>query len=150
MRQSNSSSTLLINPALEEVGKITSFIRDRIQVVSPGGSSSLEHAKNRGHTTVNVEDQEEYTTTFWGNDPENVHVVFSTDCTPYQDWQSLVVFHSAVVVGQRGPITRIASGCDEVKKAELLQLYSKLYPQYSVHFTPDYKHDTKTNKKCTF
>ncbi len=54
-------------------------------------------------------------------DTYDIHVVFSTDCGAYQDWQSLVVFHSAQVVKQPGPVTRIASGCDESKKVTLLQ-----------------------------
>jgi len=80
----------------------------------------------------------------------DIHVIFSTDCTPFQDWQTLVVFNSAVAVGQLGPITRIASGCIPEKEDELRKLYSKLYPQYHVHFTPDFKHDEKSNKKYDF
>ena len=79
-----------------------------------------------------------------------VHVIFSTDCNPFQDWQSLLLFHSATQVGQQGPITRIASGCDEVKKKELTELYQKLYPTYHVHFTPDFAIDPKTGKKYHF
>ena len=56
-----------------------------------------------------------------------VRVVFSTDCTPYQDWQSEVVFNSADVVGHRGPVTRIASGCSAEKEAALRQRYAALY-----------------------
>ena len=67
----------------------------------------------------------------------SLHIVFSTDCSAYQDWQSLLVFHSAYQVGQIGPITRIASGCDEAKKTELKALYQKLWGRtYFVHFTP--------------
>lgn len=80
----------------------------------------------------------------------DVHVIFSTDCTPYQDWQTLVVFHSAMTVGQKGRVTRIASGCDDAKKEELTALYKQLYPHYGVHFTPDFKKDEKTNKKYDF
>ena len=79
-----------------------------------------------------------------------IHVIFSTDCTPYQDWQTLTLFHSAMVVGQKGHITRIASGCDEEKQKKLTDLYAKLYPQYYVHFTPDFKKDEKTGKKYDF
>jgi hypothetical protein len=81
-----------------------------------------------------------------------VHIVFSTDCTPYQDWQTLVLFHSAGVVKQQGTVTRIASGCDEDKKQQLQALYKKLYPNlpFRAHFTPDFKRDEKTNKKCEF
>lgn len=83
---------------------------------------------------------------------DEVHVIFSTDCSPYQDWQTLVVFHSAKVVGQKGRVTRIASGCDPEKQEALTKLYSHLYPNgiYTAHFTPDFKKDEKTNKKCTF
>lgn len=77
-----------------------------------------------------------------------MHVVFSTDCSGYQNWQTLLLFHSAQVVGQKGRITRIASGCDETQQAELTALYKKLYPKYGAHFTPDFKKDAKTNKKC--
>ena len=31
---------------------------------------------------------------------ENLHIVFSTDCTFFQDWQTLLVFHSAKLIGQ--------------------------------------------------
>lgn len=78
------------------------------------------------------------------------HIAFSTDCTFFQDWQTLLIFHSAVEIKQQGRITRIASGCDDAKKTELAALYKKLYPQYSVHFTPDFKTDGKTKKKYEF
>ena len=57
----------------------------------------------------------------------DIHVIFSTDCNPYQDWQSLFVFHSAYTVGQPGPITRIASGCNEEQQKKLKDLYGKLW-----------------------
>ena len=57
----------------------------------------------------------------------DIHVIFSTDCNPYQDWQSLFVFHSAYTVGQSGPITRIASGCNEEQQKKLKDLYGKLW-----------------------
>ena len=79
-----------------------------------------------------------------------LHVVFSTDCTEFQDWQSLVMFHSAVAVGQKGPITRIASGCDPEKKEVLVKLYEKLFPQYLIHFTPDFKTDKDTKAAYEF
>ena len=80
----------------------------------------------------------------------HVHLVFSTDCEVFQDWQSVVLFHSAMLVNQPGNITRIASGCSEVKKTQLIQLYNKLFPQYTIHFTPDFKKDSKTGHKYHF
>lgn len=81
---------------------------------------------------------------------EEMHIVFSTDCSFFQDWQTLLVFHSAMLAKQPGQITRIASGCEEDKQKELKELYTKLYPKYHVHFTPDYKMDSKTKKKYDF
>ena len=78
----------------------------------------------------------------------DIHVIFSTDCSPYQDWQTLVMFYSATAVGQKGPVTRIASGCDDEKKQTLTDLYKKLYPNYHVHFTPDFKRDEKSQRNC--
>ena len=79
---------------------------------------------------------------------DDFHIIFSTDCGTFQDWQSLVVFHSASLVGQKGPITRIASGCDDAKKEVLTQLYKKLYPMHRIHFTPDFKKDEKSQQSC--
>lgn len=80
----------------------------------------------------------------------DIHVIFSTDCSEYQDWQTLVLFHSALAVQQDGPVTRIASGCAADRKAELVSLYAKLFPEYHVHFTPDFKSDGKSDKKYDF
>jgi peptidyl serine alpha-galactosyltransferase len=83
-------------------------------------------------------------------DTDDLHIVFSTDCDAFQDWQSILLFHSATQVKQAGFITRIASGCDDKKKSELTELYKKLFPSYRVHFTPDFKTDTKTEESYDF
>lgn len=80
---------------------------------------------------------------------DDVYVIFSTDCSPYQDWQTLVLFHSAKIAQQKGAVIRIASGCTEEKQQQLTELYQQLYgKKYYAHFTPDFKHDAKTNRKC--
>lgn len=79
-----------------------------------------------------------------------MHVVFSTDCSFFQDWQTLLVFHSAITVGQPGAVTRIASGCSEGKQQVLIALYRKIFPRYHVHFTPDFKKDKKSGKSYDF
>ena len=79
------------------------------------------------------------------------HLIFSTDCSSFHDWQALLLFHSAKTAGQAGKITRIASGCRDEKKQELRELYEKLHPEYSVHFTPNYKRShlfDGVNKTC--
>eukprot|EP00605_Chrysophyceae_sp_TOSAG23-4_P001931 GSChrysophyteH1.ASY1.ANO1.2134.1 assembled CDS len=87
----------------------------------------------------------------------DLHILFSTDCSFYQDWQSLVVFHSAFSIGQKAHITRVASGCDAKAQYELQHLYERLWPTtrtggwlYGVHFTPDFKRDAASGKKYEF
>eukprot|EP01031_Cornospumella_fuschlensis_P026522 gene26523-32051_t len=76
-----------------------------------------------------------------GSSDDKLHIVFSTGCNFYQNWQSLLVFHSAMVVNQPGDITRIASGCSEKEQREIFEQY-----KYRVHFTPDYCVDAKSKK----
>jgi hypothetical protein len=68
----------------------------------------------------------------------HIHVLFVTDCTEYLEWQSLLLFHSANMVGHRGKLTRIVCGCDKQRKAILRETYHKLYPNYRLHFAPDF------------
>lgn len=81
---------------------------------------------------------------------KDIHIAFSTDCSFFQDWQTLLVFHSAALVNQRGTITRIASGCSPERQKELIETYLELFPQYNIHFTPDFKTDSLTKKKYDF
>jgi hypothetical protein len=68
---------------------------------------------------------------------ESYHIVFSTGCSEFQDWQSIGVYSSAETVGQRGIITRIASGCTEKQKVALSQALSHLPKRCRIHFAPD-------------
>jgi len=82
-----------------------------------------------------------------------VHVVFSTDCTPYQDWETEVVFNSADLVGHLGPVTRIASGCSASAEARLRERYLKLYgrdSRFGLHVTPAFNRDAATGKSYVF
>lgn len=51
------------------------------------------------------------------SDNTRYHIIFSTDCSPFQHWQSYLVFFTAMSVRQPGHVTRIASGCegDDIK-----------------------------------
>jgi hypothetical protein len=73
----------------------------------------------------------------------NYHMAFSTSCSPFQDWQSIVFFYFAWKVQQTGTVTRIASGCKD-EEAELLRKLHKeqievLSPNFKLHITPDFK-----------
>ena len=47
-----------------------------------------------------------------------LYLVFSTDCSPSQHWESYLLFFSAMRTKQRGLITRIASGCTKSQTEE--------------------------------
>jgi hypothetical protein len=73
------------------------------------------------------------------------HVIFSTGCTTIQDWQSYVFFYYAMVSGQPGTITRIASGCSDEDQVKLQTYFDEkiavMVPEkgrFRIHFTPDY------------
>jgi peptidyl serine alpha-galactosyltransferase len=72
------------------------------------------------------------------------HIVFSTGCSIYQDWQSYVFFHRAMVVKQPGTITRIVSGCDDKESEEkITQIFNEqirpMAPdRFKIHITPDF------------
>lgn len=72
-----------------------------------------------------------------GGDDESYHVVFSTGCSEFQDWQSIGVYSSAEHVGQHGPITRIASGCTSEQEVAIRHAMSHLPKRCRVHFAPN-------------
>lgn len=81
------------------------------------------------------------------------HVAFSTSCSPFQDWQSLLVFLTADMVGQKGPLTRIASGCTLEEQAALETVYAKLDQgrnKFRLHFTPDFSKDEASGETYYF
>jgi len=71
------------------------------------------------------------------------HIVFSTGCSLYQDWQSYVFFFQAMSANQPGTVTRIVSGCDEEDEKKMTdQFENEIHPmapgRFKIHFTPDY------------
>lgn len=80
-----------------------------------------------------------------------VHIVFSTDCSRFMQWQSLVLLDSAARVGQRGVVTRLVAGCHEssskasLSREEVLRTHARLHSSYPfvthIHFTRDFNSD---------
>jgi hypothetical protein len=72
------------------------------------------------------------------------HVIFSTGCSIFQDWQSYIFFYYALKSKQPGIITRIVSGCDNVQRGELQKVFDEQIAslvddgRFRIHFTPDY------------
>lgn len=72
-----------------------------------------------------------------------LHLIFSTDCTSYQQSESYILFHSAFKIKQPGTITRIASGCSSEERKNAQEWHDEhvsrgLDSKFFVHFTPDY------------
>jgi len=70
------------------------------------------------------------------------HVVFSTDCSPYQHWQSYLVFYTALKVRQPGHVTRIASGCDPEQETAMKEWFARdvqfLSSRFHLQLTPKF------------
>ena len=78
----------------------------------------------------------------------DMHVTFSTDCSSYQIWQSLVLSYTSTIVKQKGYIIRIASGCDEANKAELIASHTScgLITTFTSHLTFNIEKGTIKNE----
>jgi len=80
---------------------------------------------------------------FLGKDGRMYHLIFSTDCSEFQHWQSYLMFHSALKVGQPGTVTRIASGCSDEEKITARAWHEKhissvMGKQFLLHLTPHF------------
>ena len=69
-----------------------------------------------------------------------VHIVFSTDCSGYQHWQSIALWYAAQSAGHPGPVTRVASGCSQDEDMRLIaDEFSRIdggRNRFRAHFTP--------------
>jgi hypothetical protein len=72
-----------------------------------------------------------------------LHIIFSTDCSSFQHWQSYLFFYSAMKVKQPGYITRIASGCEDAqlkneKEWHETHIQNVMSDRFRIHFTPHF------------
>eukprot|EP00954_Amorphochlora_amoebiformis_P023037 1357493-Amorphochlora_amoeboformis.AAC.1 len=75
----------------------------------------------------------------WSISEDDIHIVFSTDCGGYQNWQATALTYSALMVGQKGHITRIVTNCPD--DADFAMMRRSLYPNFHVHITPNFTLD---------
>eukprot|EP00903_Cladosiphon_okamuranus_P016249 g14987.t1 len=71
---------------------------------------------------------------------DDIHVVFSSDCTNYQAWQAVVLFHSAILSGHTGPITQLISGCSDEEEEEISARHRVVRhtPKHKLFFTESF------------
>lgn len=139
------------NPQLEN--KFASDIRKEEQLIANKISNGKLRAKEWLHH------QKDYTNTDsdrhkWELSPSEdhalrtiedgipIHIVFSTDCSPYQHWQSYQLYLSALKIRQPGLITRIASGCTEEEDTFIRKWHDDhiaiLSSRFGLHLTPHF------------
>jgi len=75
-------------------------------------------------------------------DGKTLHLIFSTDCSPYQHWQSYLVYYTAMKVKQPGHVTRIVSGCEDEEAGHMKTWFddniSHMSKRFHLHFTPHF------------
>ena len=119
---------------------------------------SQQQRQGQGHQKEQPPASESANTNTDSNSDPEFHLVFSTGCSLYQDWQSYVFFYHVYKVSQRQQqqmgnnksknnniknVTRIVSGCNDKQQQVLQQThYEQIQKQMSynflLHFTPDY------------
>ncbi|KAL3770686.1 hypothetical protein ACHAW5_003130 [Stephanodiscus triporus] len=129
--------TIDVARARNDDARISDTRNNDRSVGESGGSSSAESRSN-GSSNNDIYFPEHYMT-------------FSTACSSSQNWESFMLFYYAHKVGQPGKVVRIASGCSQKEQDDLtkfhLEIISKLSPNFSVHFTPDFAKVSGDNYK---
>ena len=87
------------------------------------------------------------------NSPD-YYMVFSTSCSPQQNWESMVFFYHAMKVGQPGNVTRILSGCNENESKEAVKFFQEyirpMSDRFHLHLTPNFSNVKKLRGKSSY
>ena len=88
------------------------------------------------------------------DDGTKYHIVFSTGCSPFQDWQSYVFFFHAWQSGQQGNVTRVAS-CGNTHDANTVaklheETIAIMSDRFHLHITVDYSTRVKPGMTYKF
>ncbi|ETO06017.1 hypothetical protein RFI_31377 [Reticulomyxa filosa] len=87
---------------------------------------------------------------------DDIHIVFSTGCNAFQNWQSELLLHSWASCGSPGRITRIVAGCksEEEKKMAMQTALDNKAQRILFYFVPDYAVDVNetdgTSRKFSY
>eukprot|EP00584_Thalassiosira_punctigera_P005684 CAMPEP_0172531558 /NCGR_PEP_ID=MMETSP1067-20121228/4919_1 /TAXON_ID=265564 ORGANISM="Thalassiosira punctigera, Strain Tpunct2005C2" /NCGR_SAMPLE_ID=MMETSP1067 /ASSEMBLY_ACC=CAM_ASM_000444 /LENGTH=428 /DNA_ID=CAMNT_0013315949 /DNA_START=117 /DNA_END=1400 /DNA_ORIENTATION=- len=132
--------------AKEWMRKERLWLRDRLDdpgdhpPPSSSSASAREGRERRDHPWDLTQLEDLALRTGPGDTP--IHVVFSTDCGPYQHWQAYQFFLSALRVRQPGRVTQIASGCTEDEGRALRDWHDEhvapLSFRFGLHLTPEF------------
>lgn len=132
-REAEVQQALTTQSTLPAVVRLPDVVEKEVKTAT---TSSPQQQKLRGQSNSNSSPVVKTS----GSDEEideSYHIVFSTGCSEFQDWQSIGVYSSAEAVGQRGVITRIASGCKPEQEKAIAHAMSHLPKRCRVHFAPN-------------
>ncbi|KAL8471171.1 hypothetical protein ACS0TY_028749 [Phlomoides rotata] len=82
-------------------------VGEEVNVQKQDGGEEVNVQKQDGGEEINVQKQD------GEKSYPKIHTLFSTECTPYFDWQTLGLVHSFNLSGQPGEITRLLSCTEE-------------------------------------
>ena len=109
----------------------------------PSDSTQARITSNAKDTrSSKLEDQDAHFSDKSDDKEQEYHLIFSTGCSVFQDWQSYVFFYHALKSGQKGRVTRIASGCAGKDVEDLQKLHNEqigiMSNRFHLHLTPEY------------
>mmetsp|Transcript_16735 Transcript_16735/g.39481 ORF Transcript_16735/g.39481 Transcript_16735/m.39481 type:complete len:544 (-) Transcript_16735:137-1768(-) len=123
-------------------------IRSKLQQQPPSSSSSSSLLSDASLLTP-----QEDATLERDSDGIRYHLIFSTDCSPYQHWQSYLVYYSAMLVRQPGHVTRIASGCQDEEAKAIQDWFQQhiaiMSTRFHLQLTPHFSSVTNDGGKAT-
>ena len=119
----------------------------------PLEDSALQQQQSENAKKVHREDTDTTTITTSSSSSKDVHIVFSTDCSGYQHYQSILSYYSIRRSGHSGPTTRVVSGCNPKEQSAIETEFSKIdstQTKLRLHFSPSFalpgKHYKYSNK----
>ena len=107
--------------------------------------------------SYSLEEEGTTTTNTTHQTSKDAHIVFSTDCSGYQHYQSILSYYCIQRSGHLGPVTRIVSGCNSKQQIAIEREFANMtisgktkQQQLRLHFTPSFslkgKHYKYSNK----
>jgi len=72
------------------------------------------------------------------NTKDDIHIIFSTGCSEYQNWQSEVLLYSWARLNHPGQITRIVSGCKSAEQKKSALKTAIISERVHLFYTDDY------------
>eukprot|EP00986_Skeletonema_menzelii_P000811 scaffold237_cov146-Skeletonema_menzelii.AAC.14 len=140
---SSSSSSNNSNSFKEEDSNATNYQNNQLRTTAAIQQTTNNNDNDNNKSSKTTSSTTNTTSTTSPTTGATLHLIFSTDCSTFQHWQSYLFFHRAYTIQQPGYITRIASGCtDQQMRYEQLwheeRIQGQMSHRFRIHFTPHF------------